>query len=382
MYRYQRNLELLYETPAELPVQGTPGNERLRDLIRRAVAEGRTFLNEEESREFLASYGIPVAAGPITPDTEEPAAEIIDSTEYRLILGSRRHTDFGSVIFFGMGGMNGDFLRDFSIGLPPLNQTLARRLIEDTKGYSVLQSSRDKPSADLRDLETVLVGFSYLIADFPEIAEMEINPVAVSAGRPCALSVRITLDAAYLEPVSRYPHLVITPYPAAFVTRWSLPDGTGIVLRPIRPEDELMEREFVSTLSEESQRTRFFSTLRNVSHEWLVMYCSIDYDRHIAIVAEVTEKEERRIIGVARIVIEPDFDSGEIAVLVHDRFQGKGLGQKLMEVVLEIARWKGLREVHGEVLTDNQRMVRLCARLGFSTKWLVGGTTKISMLLR
>jgi acetyltransferase len=458
MYRYSRNLELLYETPAELPVQETPQEdlkdfikriigekERLKGLIKRVIREGRTLLNEDESKEFLAAFGIPTTIPSMTHHVEEAVAvareigypvaikivspdithksdvggvalglhseeqlrqayermvtavkerapkaliegvaiqKMVEGIDYELILGSKKDKDFGAVILFGMGGITAELIKDFSIGLPPLNETLAKRLMEETKAYKLIQGWRGKPPADLEELEATLVKFSYLVVAFPEIAEIDINPLAISGGKLCALDARIILDKDYSESASPYPHLVITPYPVRFIMPWRLSDGTEILLRPIRPEDEPLEREFLATLSVESLRTRFFSAFRNISHEWLVMFCNIDYDRHIAMVAQVKENEERKIIGVARVIINPDFNSGEIAVLVHDRFQRKGLGKKLMEVVIEIAEWKGLHEIYGEVLTDNDKMLGLCRKLGFKTKWLPGGTTTIRLPLK
>ncbi|HUL36350.1 MAG TPA: bifunctional acetate--CoA ligase family protein/GNAT family N-acetyltransferase [Thermodesulfobacteriota bacterium] len=445
MYRYRRNLELLYETPAELAVHEAPPKEHLKELIKRVIGEGRTLLNEKESKEFFANYGIPTTIPSITHHVEEAVAvareigypvaikivspdvthksdvggvaveinsdeqlrqayggmltrvkerapkaliegvtvqKMIEGIDYELILGSKKDKDFGAVILFGMGGITAELIRDFSIGLPPLNQTLAKRLMEETKAYKLIQGWRGKPPANIEELETTLVNFSNLIVDFPEIGEIDINPLAISGGKLCALDARIILDKDCIESASPYPHLVITPYPTRFIMPWSLLDGTEVVLRPIRPEDEPLEREFLSTLSEESRRTRFFSAFKNISHEWLVMFCNIDYDRQIAMVAEVKENEERKIIGVARLIINPDFSSGEIAVLVHDRFQRKGVGQKLMEMVIKIGRWKGLHEIYGEVLTDNEKMLKLCRKLGFTTKWLPGGISKITLNLK
>lgn len=458
MQWYKRNLELLYETPAELPVQETLQLDmlnlfkmifgekvRLKALIREAIREGRTLLNEYESKIFLASYhipttmpsiahnekeaitiarnmGFPVVIKIVSPDithktdvggvtvgirskeqlkqayqhmmttvkARAPKAMIegisvqrmIEDIDYEVILGSKKDKDFGSVILFGMGGLTAELIKDFSIGFPPLNRTLAKRLMEETRAYKLIQGWRGKTPVNLDKLETILVLFSYLVAGFPEIAEIDINPLAISRGEICAIDARIILDKDYTESASFYPHLVITPYPIRFVTSSKLSDGTEVVLRPIMPEDEPLEREFLATLSEESRRTRFFSAFKNISHEWLVMFCNIDYDRHIAMVAEVKENGERKIIGVVRLILNPDFNSGEVAALVHDRFQRKGVGQKLMEAVIKIARWKGLHEIYGEVLTDNQKMLGLCRKLGYKTEWLPGGITRISLSLK
>ncbi|MFZ7110161.1 MAG: GNAT family N-acetyltransferase [Desulfatiglandales bacterium] len=388
MYRYKRNRSLLYETPAELPVHEAPGKEHLKELVGRVMGEGRALLTEEESKQFLAGYGIPTAEQTVPSHvegevTEEVTAQkTVKGVEYELILGSKRDKDFGAVIFFGMGGANAELIRDFSIGLPPLNQTLAKRLMEDTKAYRLIKGWGGRPPADLEELETTLVNFSNLIVDFPEIREIDINPLAVSGGKPWALDAKIILDKDYRASPYPYPHFIITPYPTRFITPWRLADGTDVLLRPIRPEDEPLEREFLSTLSNESRRTRFFSSFKNIPHQWLVMFCNIDYDRHVAIVAEIKEDEKRKIIGVARLMLNPDFNSGEIAALVHDKFQRKGVGQKLMESVIEIGRWKGVREIHGDVLTDNENMLALCKKLGFETKTLPRGLTRISVQLK
>jgi acetyltransferase len=458
MYRYKRNLELLYETPAESPDQETAyedlkdfinriirEKERLKDFIKRAIGEGRTILNEDESKKFLAVYGIPTTIPSITNHIEEAVAvaretgypvvikivspdithksdvggvavginsdaqlrqayvsmvttvkelapkaliegitvqKMIEGIDYELILGSKKDKDFGTVILFGMGGITAELIRDFSIGLPPLNQTLAKRLMEETKAYKLIQGWRGKPPANIEELETTLVNFSYLVVDFPEIAEIDINPLAISGGKLCALDARIILDKDYSESAFPYPHLVITPYPIRFIMPLRLSDGTEVLLRPIRPEDEPLEREFLSTLSDESRRTRFFSAFKNISHNWLIMFCNIDYDRHIAMVAEIKENEERKIIGVVRLILNPDYNSGEVAALVHDSFQRRGLGQILMETVIKIARWKGVHEIYGEVLTDNDKMLGLCRKLGYSTKWLPGGITSITLPLK
>jgi acetyltransferase len=282
-----------------------------------------------------------------------------------------------------MGGTTAEFIKDFSIGLPPLNQTLAKMLMQDTKVYKMLQGFRGKPAADFEGLEEVLVNFSNLIVDFPEIAEIDINPLAISNGRASALDARIIIDRDYgASGRSPYPHLIITPYPTKYITPWQLSDGTEVLLRPIKPEDEPAEHEMLSSLPKESLRTRFFSTIKDISHEWLILFCNIDYDRHMAIVAEVQENGKKKIIGVARLIMNPDLTSGELAVLVHDRFQGKGLGYKFVEVLIGIAREKGLEDIRAEVLTENERMLKILRRLGFTTQWLPGGTSEAVLKLK
>jgi acetyltransferase len=452
MYKYYRNLELLYQTPTELSLTEAPPKNHLKALIRRATKEGRNLLFEEEAKDFLKIYGIPVTTPYFVPNVEEalkvacrinypvvlkivspdishksdvggvkvgiksetelkeeyaqmikrvkeraPQARItgvtvqkmVENINYEVIMGSKKDKDFGSVILFGMGGVGTEIYKDVSLGLPPLNQTLARRLMEETEVYKVLQGYRGKPPADIKQLEQILVSLSNLIIDFPEIAEMDINPVAVTDGKAYAIDARIIIDQGAIEYIASpqacptpYPHLVITPYPEKYITLWKLTDDTEVLLRPIKPEDEPLEYEMLSTLSEETLRLRFFSVIKNITHEMLVRFCNIDYEREMAIVAELKEGEKRKIIGIARLIIDHDFKQGEYAVLVHDKFSGKGLGYKLMDVIIGVAQEKGLEEIYGTVLPDNEKMLRLARKMGFTEKRLPDGATRVQIALK
>ena len=438
MYRYGRNLELLYETPSELSVDEAPPKSHLKALVARLAREGATTLSEEDSKRFLTNYristtkphtahtveaairhangiGYPVVLKIASPDISHKSdvggvatgidsdeklrseydammrrvrehsphgkilgvtvQKMIENIDYELILGSRKDRDFGSVILFGMGGVGTEVFRDFSIGLPPLNQTLARRLMEDTKVYRMLQGYRGKAPADTRQLEEIIVRFSNLIVDFPEIAEIDVNPLAISGGKAYALDARMVIDKKALEYPSPYSHLVITPYPTRYVIPWKLKDGKEVLLRPIKPEDEPLEHEMLTTLSDETLRGRFFQVIKNITHEMLIRYCNIDYDREMAIVGEVREGERRRIIGIGRLIIEPDFKKGEFAVVVHDDYQGRGMGYKLTDMMIGVGQEKGLEKMYGIVLTDNKAMLRICEELGFKTRDLGDGTT-------
>ncbi|MFB3887441.1 MAG: GNAT family N-acetyltransferase [Thermodesulfobacteriota bacterium] len=445
MYQYKRNLELRYETPSELCMDEASVKDDLKALIRTVVKhEGRTLLSEEESKRFLSRYGIPVTAVSIAQDVETaihtarkesypvvlkivspdishkmevggvilninsdgelreayeqmmksvrlkaPQARILGvsvqkmvrNIDYELILGAKKDRDFGSIILFGMGGIGVEILKDYAIGLPPLNQTLARRLMEETQVYKMLQGYRGKAPADLRQLEQILVSFSNLIVDFPEILEMDLNPIAISNGKATAIDARIIIDDEGLEYTVPYPHLVITPYPAKYITSWRLPEGTEVLLRPIRPEDEPLEQELLASLSEESMRMRFFRMIREITHEMLVRFCNIDYDRDIAIVAEIKENEKRRIIGIGRVTRQHDLRRGEIGVLVHDEFQGKGLGYKLMKTMIDIAREKSIEELRGVALTENTRILRMVRKFSFTREYLSDGVTETRLKL-
>jgi acetyltransferase len=446
MCRYKRHLDQLYETPDQLPAHKAPSKDHLKALLKMALKEGRTLLNEEESKNFLMTYGIPVVIAQLAQDPEaavslaekagypvvikvvspdishksdvggvimgiESGAALREAYEtlmqrmkkrapkaaitgvavekmfadidYELILGAKKDKDFGSVILFGMGGTMAEFIKDFSIGLPPLNQTLAKMLMQDTKVYKMLQGFRGKPAADFEGLEEILVNFSNLIVDFPEIAEIDINPLAISNGKASALDARIIIDKDYdASGRSPYPHLIITPYPTRYITPWKLSDGTEVLLRPIRPEDEPAEHEMLSSLSQKALRTRFFSVIKDISHEWLILFCNIDYDRHMAIVAEMEENGKKSIIGVARLIMNQDLTSGELAFLVQDKFQGKHLGSRFVEILIGIARERGLEEVRADVLTENENMLNVFKRFGFATQWVPGGTSEAVLKLK
>ena len=240
-------------------------------------------------------------------------------------------------------------------------------MMEETRIYKALSKGlRNRSPANLKALEEVLVRFSGMITDFPEIAEMDINPLCVGEGKVFAVDVRILLDSKPVDRSTPYPHMVIMPYPTKYVVPWKLEDGTDVLLRPIRPEDEGIESEFINGLSEETSRYRFFNIVRNLPHSDLVRFCNIDYDREMAIVAEVTEGGRRREIGVGRVIAEPDRRRGEFAVVIADQYQYKGLGRKLVDMLIDIAEERRMESIFGVVLRDNTPMLALCKEMGFT----------------
>jgi len=445
MYRYKRNLELLYETPSELAVDRAPPKNNLRVAVRRALKKDTTFFGGEEASRFLSNYGIPtirsytalnieeavwkankigypVVLKVISPDifdradvgglaanvkneqqlksefekllktikNKVPTARItgiavqtmLENIDHEVMLGAKQDSRFGSIIMFGMGGAGAQVFKDFSIALPPLNQTLARRLMEETQVYKMLHGFRGRPPADLQKMEEIIVAFSNLIVDFPEITEMDVNPIAISDGKAYVLDAKIIIGDEMTRSTSQYPHLVITPYPTRYIMPWTLPNGTEVILRPIRPEDEPLEHEMLSTLSEESMRMRFFQTIKNITHEMHIRFCNIDYDREMAIVAEIREKNRRRIIGISRLVIEPGLKSSEYAVVIHDDYHGMGLGYKLVDLLIGFAQDKGLEEVCGYVQSTNLKMLNVCNKLGFTSTPLPDHISKVCLLLK
>lgn len=431
MYRYRRNLDLLYQTPEELPVDFSPPKSHLKVIVRKAAKE-RTALTQAELDRFLDAYDIPRAEGELAKSVEQatmiaseigypvvlkiasqdllhktdvggvipginmsqelkdnyklilerarkakPDARIdgvyvqkmVKNVDYELILGSKKDRDFGSIILFGMGGIGVELLKDVSIGLPPLNQVLSRRVIEETKIYQALSKGlRNKPPIDMRLLEEIMVRFSNMIVDFPEIAEMDINPLVAADGKLSVLDARMIIDPKVSDLGQGYPHLVIMPYPSKYVIPWRLKDGTEVTLRPIRPEDEPMELAFIRGLSTETSRFRFFQIIKDLPHESLVRFCNIDYDREMAFIAERREGDRHVEIGVSRLILEPNKKHGEFAVVVADKYQGKGLGIKLVDMLIDVAREKSVESIYGIIMSENVKMVSLCEKLGFSTR--------------
>jgi len=445
MYNYQKNILLVNETPSELSVDQAPPINNLKTLIKKICRVGKPVLTDDEAVRFLSNYGIPTIKSYVAESEEEtlqyadeigypvvlkiyspdiifrhdvggiitgikspdalkdeyrkifqrvrlraPQAAIkgvivqkmVEMIDYELILGAKKDKSFGSVIMFGRGGVGVEVFKDFSLALPPLNQTLARRLIEDTSVYQLLQGYRGKPPADLRQLEEIIVSFSNLVMDFPEILEMDINPLGIVNGKAVALDAKIIMDKGCLEESAQYPHLVITPYPSRYISHWRATDGTDVLLRPIKPEDEPLEHEMLTEISEETLRGRYYQTIKNISHMMHVRSCNIDYDREMAIVAEIRENDKRKIIGIGSFALEGDLDKCEFAIIVHDKYQGRGLAYKLLDYLIGIAGEKRLSEFFGYIENNNIKMQRLCEKLGMSKEALPDGLVRVSLLFR
>jgi acetyltransferase len=222
-----------------------------------------------------------------------------------------------------------------------------------------------------------------MLVDFPQLKEVDINPLFINEKEAFAIDARIVIDKervfAKLEP---HQHLVITPYPKKYETLWKLRDGRTALLRPIRPEDEPLWLEMFQNFSEESIRYRFFQIIEDTPHETRVRYCNIDYDREIAIVAELTEDGRRKILGVARVSLEPDAKNGEIAFIIADPWQGLGLGTKMVDYVLEICKDMQLETIYAIMLPDNYRAINLVNKMGFNIKYLDDGTVKAILNLK
>jgi acetyltransferase len=296
---------------------------------------------------------------------------------YEVIIGGKTDSLFGPVILFGMGGVGVELFKDYSIGLPPLNTTLARRIMEETKVYQLLKGYRNVPPANLKLLEETMLQFSQLLIDFPQIKEIDINPLLINENEAFILDARITVDKERVfRKFEPHEHMVISPYPKKYETLWTLKNGREVLLRPIKPEDEPLWLEMFQSFSDESIRYRFFQILKDTPHEVRVRYCNIDYDREIAIVAELTEEGRKKILGVGRLSIEPNGKSGELAFIIGDQWQGLGLGTKIVDYVIEIAKEMGIETIYAIMLPDNYRALNLTKKMGFKLEYLDDGTVK------
>ncbi len=431
MVRYRENLELLHETPPDLPIEladiNRTGAKVILELVRKS---GRVNLDESESKRLLACYGIPVNASYLARTEDEAASiarslgtavalkiespdiwhksevhgvrlgietefgvrqvyrflmenvkkkrpdarltgvtvEKMVSTQHELLIGAVKDPIFGPVVVFGLGGVATEVWQDRAIGLPPLNLALARHLVEGTRIARLLQGYRHMPAVPLDLLQNVLVRFAYLLMDFPEICEVDINPFAMGATGGIALDAAVTLEATPSLQREPYEHLSIHPYPTQWIKTVTLRNGQKVLLRPIRPEDEPLEAALVESTSRESLYYRFFGFVPGIDHKMLARFTHIDYDREMAIVAVIDEDKNPQIIGVVRIVGDGWRESCEYAILVSDAWHGNGLGGILTDYIIEIARTQGYQKITASFLKVNGAMRRLFERKGFKLR--------------
>jgi acetyltransferase len=427
---YARNLEILHETPRDLPVSFTLDRKRLRGVFNTILTEGSEVLSENVSKAFLEAYEIPVTKPHLARTADEaveiaetegypvvlkihspqithktdvggvrlnlsseqavraafdkmiadasdqrPDADIVGATvqkmvsypnSFELILGTKRDPIFGSVILVGMGGTAAEVFQDRALALPPLNEALTRRMLRSLKSWPLLKGYRGKPGANLDRLIEVIIRFSYLVADYPQIKELDVNPLLVTPEEVIALDARVVVDRdAVAHSVRPFAHLAIRPYPEEFVTTRKLNDGTEVILRPIKPEDEPMWHELLGSCSTQSLWFRFSYLFKETTHEMAARYCFVDYDREIGIVAEVEEDGQRKLIGVGRLVADVNHHAAEYAVIVVDRWHGHGLGGLLTSYCEEVAKKWGVKKIVAETSKDNARMIATFRNRGF-----------------
>ncbi len=425
---YARNLEVLYETPREMPLRFDLNRRKLRKRLQPLLTRRREAA-DNQAWAFLKAYGISVCDSCMvtTPDEAVRAAEhigypvavkvlspqilhktdvggvaldlkapeevraafdrVIRSTRahradaqihgvrvqsmmgdqgLELILGAKKDPTFGAVIMVGLGGVTTSVLKDRAVALPPLNERLARRMLESLRAWPMLQGYRGQPPANVDRLIEVIIRFSLLIADYPEIREFDVNPLRVTATDIVALDAGMVLDDAVVGIAHQYPHLAIRPYPEDFVRHLTAADGTTIVLRAVRAEDEPLWHALVASSSQESIRFRFRSLLKRTTHQMAVAQCVIDYERQISIVAETEAHGQRELVGIAHLLADANHETAEFAVLVPDPWQGKRLGGMLLDYCLVLAEKWGIQRVTAETDPQNTRMLDAFKRRGFT----------------
>ncbi len=432
MWRYAYNLKGLYETPS-MPQHADAAVQRgiAERIIRDVRQSGRTIMTEYESKQLLKAYGIPTVETRIAV-TEQEAVEtateigypivlklysltITHKTDvggvqlnlrdanavktafqtikqavtekvgvehfqgvtvqpmakldgYELIIGSSLDSQFGPVILFGTGGQLVEVFKDRALALPPLNSTLALRMMEQTKILKALKGVRGRKPIDLAALSELLVRFSQLVVEQPWIKEIDINPLLASPERLLALDARVVVHGPEISE-DKLPTSAIRPYPIHLVSEWKMKDGTPVVIRPIRPEDEPAMVVFHQKLSERSVYLRFFQPLKltqRTSHERLTRACFIDYNREMALVVEGTNAAgEPEILAVGRMSKLHGREEAELAAVATDSAQHKGLGTELYRRLVQLARDEKLTKVVSNMLPENREMRAMCTRLGF-----------------
>ncbi|MFM6986591.1 MAG: GNAT family N-acetyltransferase [Hydrogenophaga sp.] len=437
---FYQNQQLLQQTPPPLSALAEPDIEGARLIIENVLAERRKILSELESKALLSAFHIPVTQTLLARSANEammiatqlgyPVALKIDSPDIshksdvngvaldvrnatavrdvyntmmqavarlrpdarlngvtiqkmarskrgrELYIGLKTDDPFGPVIAFGAGGTMIELINDRSMELPPLNQFLARRLIERSRAAETLDEWRGASAVDREKLEQVLLRVSEMVCELPQLREMDINPIIVDEDGAVAVDARIVIESAPAT-ARNYAHLAILPYPARYEQVWPLRGGGEYTIRPIHPDDAQMLQDLVHGLSAESRYYRFVSSMTELPPAMLSRLTLIDYDREMALVAIHRTRslndtgepvETERIVGVSRYITNPDKSSCEFSLLVADDFNGKGLGSRLMLSIMEEARDKGLDEIEGLVLAHNPGMLKLMKGLGFAIK--------------
>ncbi len=447
MWRYSDNLRSLYETPVAGDDRAIRRDEAAA-LIAQVRASGRTLMTEYESKQLLAAYGIPTVPTYIAADEEQAVAHaeaigypvvvklhsetithktdvggvhlnlcdahavrdacrlikasvlargkesdflgvtvqpMIKRDGYELIVGSTTDSQLGPVLLFGTGGQLVEVFQDRALGLPPLNSTLARRMMEQTKIYTALKGVRGRKPVPLDELEQLMVRFSYLVAEQRWIKEIDINPLLASERALIALDARVVLHPAHVSE-AELPRTAITPYPVEYVAPWTLHDGTAVLIRPIRPEDEPLLVEFHHTLSEQSVYQRYFHPFplsERIAHERLTRIAFINYEREMALVAERRDEAYKpHIIGVGRLIKLRGGKEAEFAILISDEYQHQGLGTELLSRLVAIGRREGVKRIIADILPDNAAMIRVSEQVGFTCRYSAeDGVVKAELVL-
>ena len=367
LYQYSKNLEMLQEIPPKFDRKVEFDFKSAQIQIQKGLLDKNLCLTAKQANALLSAYGIPVHELKSISSHQRIEQNI---QQYELSMGSKIDRDFGPVIFFSIGGIMAEVLKDRSVALPPLNRLLAGQLMKKTKIYTLIKRFKNHPPVDLTLLEEILIRLSQLVTDFPEIEEIDINPIIVTPNDIYATTPRILLSPAK-APAPH--HLVISPYPNQYEAR-IVREGVGeLFIRPIRPEDAPLLVELFESLSKQSVHFRFFGPLKMIPPGMLARFTQIDYDREIALVALLGTEPNEKMLGVARVITDIyNRKNAEFSVVVGDFWQGKGIGAELLKRCLSISKERGIENVKGIVLPENTQMLALGKKLGFTAKKSVG----------
>lgn len=339
------------------------------DITHKSEADG-VHLDLRGAGEVRAAYaGIVAGAKGVNDNARIEGVTVqpyLARPDFELLLGIKRDELFGPVILFGSGGVYTEIIGDRALGLPPLNSQLILRLIEETRIAKLLTGYRNRLPIDMAALEAMLLQLSQLAIDIPEIAELDMNPVIVKNGIPVVVDARILLRPA---PLPSPLHLAISPYPAQYEVCTTTRTGLRLGIRPIQPEDAEIFVELFKTLSPTSVYYRFFRHMKSLTPELLAMLTQVDYDRHLALVALDLSSPTEKMLGVARVIADPDLSHTEFSIMVGDPWQGQGVGAALLVNLLKAAKKQGVEKVWGTVLRENTQMQQLGKKAGFAMKF-------------
>ena len=294
-------------------------------------------------------------------------AMVVRAKARELILGLADDPTFGTVIVFGRGGTAVEIINDKALALPPLDLTLARDLIERTRVSRLLRAYRDVSAVKPDAVAMVLVKLAQMAADIPEIRELDINPLLADEAGVLAVDARLAVGQVPRKFAGSGPaNFAVRPYPSQWQRHIEIKDGWRVFVRPIRPEDEPLIHEFLLHVTMQDLRLRFFAPMKEFTHEFIARLTQLDYARAMAFVA--FEEGTDNVVGVVRIHSDSIYESGEYAILLRSDLKGRGLGWALMQMMIEYAKSEGLKNVSGDVLTENTIMLEMCRKLGFEVK--------------
>ncbi|MEZ5840850.1 MAG: bifunctional acetate--CoA ligase family protein/GNAT family N-acetyltransferase [Hyphomicrobiales bacterium] len=443
--RYRNRQELLTRMPPALPEGAEPDRARVEAIVKRGLAGSNGLLTSDEAKALLAAYHIPVALAEVARDpadvarvaagilsrekavalkirsadithksdvggvrlglrsakeAEASAVSMLETAKklmpnaridgftvepmvvrpngIELIAGVATDPLFGPIILFGAGGTAVEVLADRSIGLPPLDALLARDMISETRVAKLLAGYRDRPKADHDAIVQVLLGLSRMLVEIPEIIELDINPLLADDTGAVALDARVRVAA--VKPGRRAEdRFAIRPYPSQWISQDRTSGDLDVHIRPVKPEDEALYEDFFANLTPEDIRLRFFAPVKELSHKFMARLTQLDYQRSMAFMALSPDGET--MLGVSRLALDPDHETGEYAVIVRSDLKGRGLGWLLMRKLIEFAAAEGVSTIFGDVLSGNRSMLTMCRDLGFSVERYPGDASVVRVSL-